>query len=159
MRPQSNRRRVLSAWSASAAVAILLFVAACSADDKEARRRAAGPAPTQAALAKVASVSAGAGIFTRCAVCHPIQRGASDRDGPNLFGVMGNAIAQNSPRFGYTAALRQVGGTWTRARMDIWLTNPKAFVSGTTMGFAGLPDPLDRADVIAYLETQRRSGP
>ena len=68
---------------------------------------------------------------------------------------MGRPIAQNSPRFGYTAALRQVGGTWTRDRLDAWLTNPKALVPGTSMGFAGLSDPLDRADVIAYLETQR----
>jgi cytochrome c len=136
-------------------LAAVWLLAACSADDKEARRRSAGPSPTPEALAQVASASAGAAIFSRCAVCHAIQQGAADRDGPNLFGVVGSPVAQTSARFGYTAALRRVGGTWTRDRMDLWLMNPKAFVPGTSMGFAGLSDPLDRADVIAYLETQR----
>ena len=137
----------------------VLLLAACSADDKETRRRYAGPSPTPAALATVASASAGAVTFRQCAVCHAIQPGAPDRDGPNLYGVFGSPIAQNSSRFGYTAALRQVGGTWTRDRLDIWLMNPRAYVPRTSMGYAGLSDPLDRADVIAYLETQRPKDP
>jgi cytochrome c len=39
--------------------------------------------------------------------------------------------------------------------MDQWLANPRRMVPGTTMAFAGLADPKDRADVIAYLATQR----
>ena len=53
--------------------------------------------------------------------------------------------------FGYTAALQSVGGTWTCARLDRWLTNPAAFAPGTSMHFPGLRDGLTRADVIAYL--------
>lgn len=152
--PFPRRKSRASGARRNAALIAALLLAACAADDKEARRRAAGPSPTFTDLAKVASASAGATIFARCAACHSIQQGGSDRDGPNLYGVMGHPIAQTSPRFAYTAALRQVGGTWTRDRLDVWLTNPKAFAPGTSMGFAGLPDPLDRADVIAYLETR-----
>ncbi|MGR6329045.1 c-type cytochrome [Sphingomonas sp. XXL09] len=134
---------------------ILILAAACSRDDKEARRRAAGPSPSPAALAAVASASAGQALFARCAACHPVRAGAPDRNGPNLHGVMGQRIAQNSARFGYTAALQRVGGRWTPARMDAWLTDPQRFAPGTSMGFPGLADPLDRADVIAYLKVQR----
>jgi len=137
------------------AVAALLLLIACSSDDKEARRDAAGPAPSHEALARVASASAGAALFRQCSACHAISPGAPDRDGPNLFGVMGQVVGRHSARFGYTAALQQAGGRWTPERMDAWLTNPQHFAPGTAMGFAGLPDPLDRADVVAYLQEQR----
>ncbi len=132
-----------------------LWLAGCTGDDRDARRRAAGPNPDPAALLRVASPAAGARVFARCAQCHAIRAGAPDRNGPNLHGVMGAAVAQNSPRFAYTATLQRVGGRWTPARMDAWLANPRAFVPGTSMGFPGLADPLDRADVIAYLQAQR----
>ena len=137
------------------AIASALTVIGCSPDDKEARRRAAGPTPSVAALSRVASAAAGARIFTRCSACHSVGRGAPDFGGPNLFGVMGSEIAQNSQRFAYTAALQKVGGRWTPERMDAWLADPQRFAPGTAMGIKGLPDPLDRADVIAYLQTKR----
>ena len=68
---------------------------------------------------------------------------------------MGKPVGQNSARFGYTAALQQVGGRWTPDRMDAWLANPQRFAPGTSMGFPALADPLDRADIIAYLAAQR----
>ena len=133
----------------------VLLLAACSADDREARRKAAGPAPTREALLRVASVSAGARVFARCAQCHAIRKGAPDGNGPNLHGVMNGPVAQTSSRFAYTAALQRVGGRWTPARMDAWLASPRAFAPGTSMGFPGIADPLARADVIAYLQAQR----
>lgn len=135
--------------------AVALVLTACSSgDDKEARRRAAGPSPSPAALLRVASASAGETVFGQCSACHSIGRDAADRSGPNLFGVVGAEVANRRPRFPYTGALQAFGGRWTPERMDAWLTNPKRLVPGTAMGFAGLADPLDRADVIAYLQTQ-----
>lgn len=134
---------------------LFLLCSACSDDDKEARRRAAGPSPTRQAFASVASASAGASLFGQCAACHSIGQGSPDLAGPNLFGVMGKPVAQNSPRFGYTAALQRLGGTWTPERLDAWLKNPREVAPGTSMAFPGLADPLDRADVIAFLSTQR----
>ena len=133
----------------------MLLLTACSSDDRAARRNAAGPAPDLTALLRVATPAAGARVFARCAQCHAIRAGAPDRNGPNLHGVIGAAVAQNSPRFAYTAALQRVGGRWTPARMDAWLVNPRGVAPGTSMGFPGLADPLDRADVIAYLQAQR----
>jgi cytochrome c len=45
------------------------------------------------------------------------------------------------------------GGTWDPATMNEFLTNPKAYVQGTKMSFAGLPNVQDRANVIAYLKS------
>lgn len=137
-----------------ACTAALLLTACSSRDDKEARRRAAGPSPSPAALLRVASASAGQKVFGQCYACHAIDASAADRSGPNLFGVMGAEVAQRRPRFPYTSALQAFGGRWTPERMDAWLTNPKRLVPGTAMGFPGLADPLDRADLIAYLQKQ-----
>lgn len=128
---------------------------ACSDNDREARRRAAGPRPSREDLLRVASGTAGGRLFRQCAACHSIRSGESDRDGPNLFAVMEKPVAWNRPRFSYTDALRAAGGRWTAERMDAWLTSPNRFAPGTSMSFPGLRDPLDRADVIAYLQAQR----
>jgi len=134
---------------------LLSLLCACGEDDRATRLAAAGPHPDRAALARVASVAAGGRLFARCAACHTIRRDAPDHDGPNLFGVMGAPVAQSRPRFAYTAALQRVGGRWTPERMDAWLTAPQRFAPGTSMRFPGLSDPLDRADVIAYVQAQR----
>jgi cytochrome c len=99
-------------------------------------------------------VANGERIFRRCTACHTIGQYAPDTDGPNLYGVVGGPIGERRPRFSYTAGLKALGGTWDAERMDRWLTNPRRMVPGTTMAFSGLPDPKDRADVIAYLATQ-----
>ncbi len=102
----------------------------------------------------VADAARGAEVFRICSACHSIGRGGPDVDGPNLYGVVGAPIAERRPRYGYTQALRDVGGIWTVRRLDAWLTNPVAFAPGTAMHFAGLDDAKDRAAVIAYLATQ-----
>ncbi|ONF95202.1 c-type cytochrome [Sphingomonas jeddahensis] len=132
-----------------------MVLAGCSDSGREERRRAAGPGASFAALMRVADAEAGAAAFGQCGACHTVRRGGGDRNGPNLFGVVGSPIAGNSPRFGYTAALQDVGGDWTRERMDAWLTNPQRFAPGTSMRFPGVADPLVRADIIAYLATQK----
>ena len=99
---------------------------------------------------------AGEKLFARCSACHVVGETSGDRDGPNLWGIVGHPVASRSPRFAYTSALKRVGGIWSVERLDRWLTNPRAFAPGTAMAFAGLSDPVDRADVIAFL---RRNGP
>lgn len=131
------------------------LIAGCSPDDRDARRAALGHDPDFPALMRAASADAGARLFGRCAACHAIGKGAPDRNGPTLFGVMEAGIARTSPRFAYTVALQRVGGRWTPQRMDAWLADPQRFAPGTSMHFPGLADPLDRADVIAYLQSRR----
>ena len=45
------------------------------------------------------------------------------------------------------------GMMWTFDNLDQFIANPKGFVPGTAMAFAGLKNPEQRADVIAYLRT------
>lgn len=118
------------------------------------------PRPRPAAAAtltgrpRAADPAAGAALFARCAACHSIGRSGVDLDGPNLYGVVGAPVAGRRPRYNYTSALRGFGGTWSFDRLDTWLADPRALVPGTAMVFPGLPDPQDRADLIAYLARQ-----
>jgi cytochrome c len=115
---------------------------------------AVAPAGRATPVLAKADPARGAEVFRICSACHSIGRGGPDVDGPNLYGVVGAPIAERRPRYGYTQALRDIGGIWTEQRLDVWLTNPVAFAPGTAMHFAGLDDAKDRADVIAYLATQ-----
>ncbi|MEP9361037.1 c-type cytochrome [Sphingomonas sp. KR3-1] len=144
---------------APALLASVLLLAGCSDDRHEERLRQAGPRPSLDALLKVADADIGARKFDRCAACHKINPDAPDFGGPNLYNVYGQPMGQNSPRFGYTAALRDAGGTWDAATLDAWIANPRAVVPGTSMQFAGIADPLDRADIIAYLKTRIAGHP
>lgn len=133
------------------AVALACALAGCTDGDRAARRAAAGPHPQFEDWMRVADPDAGRRLFARCAACHANRPGAADRNGPNLAGIVGRSPGQGSRSFAYSYALRNAGGIWTRARLDAWLADPQRTVPGTTMPPPGLTDPLDRADLIAYL--------
>ncbi|WP_288409005.1 c-type cytochrome [uncultured Sphingomonas sp.] len=140
-------------WLAGA----VLLLAGCGGGDagRADRLRRAGPNPDLTALLRVADVGAGRRAFGQCAACHTIGAGGQSLAGPNLHGIIGRAVASN-PRFGYTQALIDHGGRWDAARMDAWLAAPMQVVPGTRMAFAGVRDPMERADLIAYLQSEGR---
>ena len=45
------------------------------------------------------------------------------------------------------------GKVWDEAQLTAYLANPRGVVKGTRMAFAGLKEPKDITDVIAYLKT------
>ncbi|WP_176593746.1 cytochrome c family protein [Sphingobium sp. EM0848] len=135
-------------------VALMLVLSGCGNDRHDERLRAAGPNPTLDALLKVADANAGARKFSQCEGCHKISRDAPDIGGPNLHGVFGRRMGQGSARYSYTAALIDAGGRWDSRTLDAWIANPQEVVPGTKMQFAGVADPLDRADIIAFLKQQ-----
>ena len=97
------------------------------------------------------SAEAGAKLFkAKCATCHTCNEGGPNKQGPNLFGVMGRQSGQVNG-FKYTKANKESGITWTNDNMLQFLTNPKAFLKGTSMAFPGFKKAQDRADVVAYL--------
>jgi cytochrome c len=98
------------------------------------------------------NAQAGEQAFAVCRACHSTAPGAPAVIGPNLNGVVGRRVA-SAAGFDYSEALRGVGGSWDRERIDRFLTDPLAFAPGTKMGFVGIADPVERADVIAYLES------
>jgi cytochrome c len=115
--------------------------------------------PTLAQLLVDASAEDGAKVFAKCQSCHNVEAGGPNGVGPNLHGVMGQPIAANAAGFNYSSALSEKGGEWTWENMDAWLANPRGFVSGTSMSFAGLSKPEDRANVMAYLAANGGAPP
>jgi cytochrome c2 len=109
------------------------------------------------ALAK-ADPKKGEASVALCKVCHAFDKGAPSPIGPNLYGVVGRKIA-SLEGFNYSPALKAKAseGDWTFEHLDLWLTNPQAFASGTTMAFPGIPDLQTRADVIDFLRTKSDS--
>jgi cytochrome c len=110
---------------------------------------AAPEQPIEFFLAK-ADPAKGQQVFNKCAACHNAEKGGANQLGPNLWGVLGEAIGQGRG-FAFSDALAKKGGTWNFDNLAQWLNSPKAFAPGTKMTFAGLSNPQDRADVIAFL--------
>jgi cytochrome c len=105
--------------------------------------------PIEFYLAK-ADPAKGQQIFNKCAACHNAEKGGANQLGPNLWGVIGAGIGEGRG-FAFSDVLSKKGGTWNWDNLSQWLDSPKAFAPGTKMTFAGLSNPQDRADVIAFL--------
>ena len=103
-------------------------------------------------LALFASTNAaeGAKIFKKCAACHSIAEGGSNKIGPALWGVLGRPIG-SVPDYKYSKAMASYGKNWSFEEMDGFLIKPKEWIKGTKMAFAGLRKEKDRASVILYL--------
>jgi cytochrome c len=121
---------------------------------KEAAAATGGkPAPLTAEMLAKADVAAGEAIAKKCATCHTVDKGDANRIGPNLYGVI------DRPRgsiggFTYSDAMKKLGGTWAPQEIAAFIADPKAYLSGTKMTFAGLPKPEDRANVLAFLNSK-----
>jgi len=97
-----------------------------------------------------ASYSAGNRTWKLCQSCHMTAEGAGSLVGPNLYGMFGRQVA-SAEGFDYSPALKAETFTWTPELLDEWLANPRGFVPGNRMSFAGVRKPEDRLGLIAYL--------
>jgi cytochrome c len=119
-------------------------------DGAEAAEVDAGP--SLAELLASADVAKGAKVAKKCAACHTFDEGGANKVGPNLYGVVGQAMAQGDG-FNYSGAMTDMGGTWDFETLDAFLLKPSAYLPGTAMSFAGVRKPGDRANLIAYLNS------
>ncbi|MBU1383925.1 MAG: cytochrome c family protein [Alphaproteobacteria bacterium] len=143
--------------------ALALALAGCSAEDGDSPSAPAAPAPTTAQRTALlaalpspyneADLDNGRRVFARCRACHTITEGGSNMTGPNLYGVFGRQ-AGGLAGYNYSSALQQADFIWDGERLDHWLENPRTFLKGTKMSFAGIPDATDRRDVIAFLKVE-----
>jgi cytochrome c len=122
--------------------------AAVPTDADKADALAALPAPYN-----TGDLSNGQSKFALCRSCHTITEGGPDLTGPNLHGVFGRK-AGSKPGYAYSDAVKAAGFTWDAEHLDKWLASPREFLPGTKMTFAGLHDPKDRVDLIAYLKVE-----
>ena len=109
-------------------------------------------------MALFASTSAveGAKIFKKCAACHSITEGGSNKIGPALWGVLGRP-AGSVPSYKYSKAMASHGKNWSFEEMNGFLIKPKDWIKGTKMSFTGLKKAEDRAAVILYMNENTNS--
>lgn len=100
-------------------------------------------------------VEAGEKVFKKCAACHKVGDGAKNATGPVLNGVVGRAAgAVEDFKYSKPLADAAAGGlVWTPEALQEFLANPKGYMKGTKMSFAGLKKPEEIDAVIAYLST------
>jgi cytochrome c len=114
------------------------------------------PAPESVvAAADPALIAEGEKVFKKCSACHKVGEGARNGTGPQLNGIVGRA-AGTVEGFKYSKPLTEMaaaGLVWDEPSMQAYIENPKGFMKGTRMAFAGLKKPEDRDAVIAYLAT------
>ncbi len=90
---------------------------------------------------------------SECSDCHSMKQG-KNKKGPSLFGIVDRASASISD-YSYSDAMRGANVTWTAEKIDAYITKPKEVVVGTKMKYDGLGNAASRADLLAYLATQK----
>ena len=99
-------------------------------------------------LIAVADTAKGEKVFVKCKACHKLEQG-EHTVGPSLFQIIGRAVGV-SEGFAYSRPMSGHGGEWTIESLNAFLENPRKFMPGTKMSFAGLKKDKDRANILAY---------
>ncbi|WIM10639.1 cytochrome c family protein [Enhydrobacter sp.] len=108
--------------------------------------------PAQHAQSATGDPKRGEAIYHRCLACHSLEH---NRVGPRHCGLFGRK-AGTVEGYAYSTAMKKYGVIWNEKTLDHFLENPLKAVPGTKMGYAGVKDPQERADLIAYLEQATR---
>jgi cytochrome c len=106
-----------------------------------------------APLLKSASAEGGEVVFKRCTACHTPEKGGPARVGPNLWGVVGRDRAASASFPRYSAAIKSKAGKWDFESLANYLHDPRGYIPGNQMAFAGVRDTQELADLLAYLRT------
>ncbi len=94
----------------------------------------------------------GARQFNKCKTCHALEEG-KNKIGPSLHGLIGRTAA-TVDGFRYSPAMQESGITWDMPSLDAYIESPKNFVPKGSMAFAGIRNPTQRADLLAYLQQE-----
>jgi cytochrome c len=100
---------------------------------------------------------AGAKVFKKCQACHAVGEGAVNRVGPQLNGLFARA-AGTAPDYDYSEANKNSGIVWTEEIFAEYIRNPRGYIPGTKMIFAGLKKDQEIDDIIAFLHQFKADG-
>lgn len=130
-----------------------------SAGAASAPAAAAAPVEPIAKRLASASVEKGAAAARKCAACHQFTKDGRNGQGPLLWNVV-SRVKGSAPGFNYSATLKERAGKgekWDFEQLDSFIANPKAYMPGTSMNYAGIARPDERADLILYMRSQAES--
>ena len=96
-------------------------------------------------------VSNGEDVFKRCRACHQVGETAKNAVGPKLNGLFGRK-AGAIEGFNYSEANKNSGVTWDDQTFATYIKDPRAFMPGNRMAFAGVQDEQEVSDLAAYLK-------
>ncbi len=107
--------------------------------------------------AQAQDVAGGENVFKKCRACHHIGPNAKNAVGPELNGIFGRKSGM-APGFNYSNANKNSGITWNEENFAEYIQDPRKFMPGNKMAFAGVKDKRDVADLIAFLKQFKADG-
>ena len=102
--------------------------------------------------AQAGDIAKGEKVFKKCKACHVVDK-EKNKTGPHLVGIIGRAAGSVDSFKRYSKAMKASGLVWDAETLDAYLENPKKYLKGTKMAFAGLKKEADRQNIIAYFES------
>ena len=166
----------LSSIATMGATAGLLVLSGCGQDrtaanketvaSQESGQKSAEVSTRESATPSLASLPApysqadysnGKAKYNQCIACHALTEGRNGL-GPHLHGLL-DRKAGSIAGYGYSDKLRQSGIVWDAASLDQWIENPRKFLPGTRMNYAGMRGGEDRRDLIAYIMVSAQDSP
>jgi len=103
------------------------------------------------------SAEAGERVYAQCRACHQVGEGARNLVGPQLNGIMGRKTG-TAEGYNYTEANKAANITWDVKSFSEYIVDPRGRIPGTKMAFAGIKNPQQVEDLIAYLKQFDATG-
>lgn len=141
-------------------VASAVLLTACGGDNSAAPNTNAAsssatsaPAAVQQIAQDVSPLERGAQLYKRCQSCHTLEQDGRHKVGPNMWALYGST-AGTKEGFAYSKAMSESGVIWNDETLSAYIENPRQYMPGNRMSYAGLRKAEDREAVLAYIKSE-----